>query len=83
MILLLFFFFSVISSDLNVNLVPNYGTPPLQRYWSSMTYSPSHNCIVLFGGIDDVNFFNDVWTFDLSSYYWQVLYSTSSTIPGK
>jgi Galactose oxidase, central domain len=67
---------------LDVNLIPSYGTPPSERYWISMTYSPSYNVIVVFGGTDDTNYFNDVWIFDLSTTSWMILYPASSAVPG-
>jgi Galactose oxidase, central domain len=80
MIILLHIF---IVKSLDVNLIPEYGTPPSERYWVSMTYCSDASSIVVFGGTDDENFFSDVWTFNLDESVWAVHYPSTTSVPGK
>lgn len=75
--------FLIIVQGFNTSLIPEYGTPPSKRHSSSMTYSSIHNSMIIFGGTDDTNFFNDVWVFNLATEVWSVLNPSSSVAPGK
>lgn len=76
-------FLMVLVQGLDVNLIPEYGTPPSKRYLASMAYSSYNGWIIVFGGTDDTNYFNDVWVFDLNTKIWLSLYPASSSVPGK
>jgi len=58
---------------------PSGSIPPARR-GAMAVYDPNGHRLILFGGLGDVDNFNDVWVFDLNSEEWTQL-SPSGTIP--
>ena len=60
------------------------GTPPASRYGHSMVYDPVRDRLIVFGGYDNVGFFNDVWELSLSSSpAWAALSPTGTPPSGR
>jgi hypothetical protein len=56
-------------------------TAPADRYGAAMTYDPSENGTVLFGGYDGSNYYSDTWVF--SGGHWTKLKVTGATPVGR
>ncbi len=48
----------------------NPATKPSARYGHTMVYDSTNNKVVLFGGWDDTNRFDDTWVYDLAGDTW-------------
>jgi hypothetical protein len=46
------------------------GSPPSERFGSSINYYDNLNVILMFGGMNFDEFFNDLFMFDLENYHW-------------
>ena len=67
---------------IQIDSLPITGIPPSPRYDSSMVYSPSTLSLVLFGGYNDLTYFNEIWLFNISSSSWSSYFPLSLSVPG-
>lgn len=58
------------------------GDRPWARYYPSLTYDAASGASILFGGldIDDINMFNDTWSYDRATNTWTEI-STTGALP--
>ena len=78
MMILLFIIISKLLAKevLSVENIPITGTPPMPRQKSAFSLKSSQDILILFGGNDD-SYYNDLWSFNLSSSYWNIIYPNS------
>ena len=68
---------------LNIARIPPTYTPPSARLYHFMEYSINSDCLIIFGGSQDINtIFNDVWIYDLSEQLYSLLVPTTVLSPG-
>ena len=79
--MILYYMITVVYSQ--IEMIPETGAPPMMRKSNSMTSSVLLNSIIIFGGADNQNYFNDLWLFNLTNYQWSKQYILSTARPGK
>ena len=60
----------VVDSQFNLCIMDTKGIPPKARRSFTMNYDPNSQTIVLFGGTNDLEFFDDLHTFNVQSRTW-------------
>ena len=66
----------------SVNLISSNGSPPCSRYSLNINYIQAFNSLIVFGGNDDLNIYNDLWNYSLSLNRWENIQPMTSLIPG-
>ena len=66
-----------------VQLIPEEGTPPSPRIYSSLAYSELYNSLIVVGGGDQSTYLYDIWVYDISENYWTNVEILPSLTPGK
>ena len=64
-----------------ITMIPTTGNPPEMRTLSAFTYSLQLNSIIMFGGTNNHDYFNDLWLFNLSEFQWSKAYVSSESRP--
>lgn len=77
------FFLLSLGNALNVKRVPTSGFPPQARSEHSAVYSQNFNLLVIFGGRDDLKYFNDLWVYSFSNNLWTRVYPLTNLLPRK
>lgn len=70
-------------ADLNVTKVPRTGFPPSPRTQQAAVYSEYLNSLIIFGGKDGLDLFNDIWTYNFTTSLWTCMENLIETFPGK
>jgi N-acetylneuraminic acid mutarotase len=72
-----------LSAAVTTKFIPSTKSPPSQRFYSFLDYLPSRSSLILFGGSDGPNYFNDLFEFSLETSSWKQVVPLSSDIPRK
>ena len=77
----MFCFFLPICLAIKPTFIPSTKIPPSQRFYSVIDYSKLRNSIILFGGSNGPNAYNDLWEFSLTTSEWAELSPLSEEVP--
>ena len=72
-----------LSAAVTTKFIPTTKSPPSQRFYAFLDYLQSKSSLVLFGGYDGQNYFNDLHEFSLETSTWKQVVPLSSEIPRK
>ena len=64
-----------------LNFIPETKTPPSARSNAFMDYSEPLSSLIIFGGIEDITFLNDIWEFTLEHLTWNEILVLSTAKP--
>lgn len=70
------------TSIINASYIPSTKSPPSQRIFSVLSYSPTTNSLLVFSGQSKSDYLNDLWTFSLDTFAWTIQRSFSQFSPG-
>jgi len=71
------------SKIISASFIPSTKSPPSQRIFSVLSYSPTKNSLLVFSGFTVQENQNDLWTFSLDTFTWTIQRSFSQFSPGK
>ena len=81
LLLVFLFLMSMSFSQVTFTLIPTTGIPPPGRYDNIFIYSDALNSIIIFGGTNNQNYFNDLWLLNLDYFQWSKQYVSSGVRP--
>lgn len=68
--------------SIRVSKIPKSGTPPTRRQFHAYGYSTTNNSVYIYGGYESIEFFEDMWSYNLSQNEWEEIHSPSVITPG-
>ena len=80
--ILLITLFSSFASSIPITYIPSTRIPPSQRLYLVMDYYAPSDMLIVFSGIDNLGSNNDLWSYSLTSNYWEQIIPTDQTTPG-
>ncbi|GIQ80664.1 hypothetical protein KIPB_001496 [Kipferlia bialata] len=63
--------------------VPENGAPPARRYANALLKDDVRERLIVFGGTDTINFYSDLWFFDIPTQIWQKAAVLGAEPPGR
>jgi hypothetical protein len=77
----MFFLLVKIIESVKLISIPQTRTPPSGRTSPFTGYLESRNSLIIFGGLDESGFCNDLWEFSLKSSTWHEIIPLSNNFP--
>jgi hypothetical protein len=81
-VIMIITYLSIYAEGINVKLIPEAGTPPVERGIPGFTLNTKTNVLYIYGGISE-QLLSDMWEFDLNDKRWREIHSPSVLNPGK
>ncbi len=70
------------SSEIPLSFIPSNRTPPPQRYYALLVFCEVRNSLIVFGGSNGSENFNDIWEYSLTDAGWSQINPLSNEVPG-